>query len=396
MRHQCHFSFHKRPMVGRQDLPRRILVVLVVCVAVVITSCGELAAFQSPTATAVPSPTPAPTRTPTPTAAPTSPPQPVGLLRQVRRREALRCGVNADLPGFGFYDSVRQRWTGFDVDFCRVVAAAVLGNAERVEFVPLTAEQRWDAIRSGEIDVLFRNSTWTVQRDSAEGVDFGPTTFHDGQGFMVREDADISTVADLAGQTVCVMSETTSEANLQDELPARDIAVEIQSFATVNETYNAYETGVCDAVTSDRSQLIAKRETLETPADHLVLGELISREPLGPAYVEDDSEWHDAVNWAIFATIYAEELRVSQENVATLAATSTDPRIRRLLGSEGTIGTDLGLSNDFGLTIIQQVGNYGDIYNRNLGPDTPFNLDRGPNKAWNLGQGGVLYAPPFR
>lgn len=375
-------------------LDRVVRVLLGLSLVLVIVGCSEFAAFQSPTPTLfpqTPSP-PAPTSAPSPTPAPL----PTGLLTRVRQREKLRCGVNADLPGFGFYDSVRQQWNGFDVDFCRVVAAAVHGNAELVEFIPLTAEQRWEAIREGEVDVLFRNSTWTADRDTAEEVDFGPTTFHDGQGFMVRKTAIITALTELEGKTICVTEDTTSESNLRDEMPARNIAVQVQAFPTMDETYTAYDTGSCDAVTSDRSQLIAKRATLTVPEEHTVLNDLISREPLGPAYIEGDSEWHDVVNWAIFVTIYAEELRVNQENVSTLAATSTDPRIRRLLGREATIGTDLGLQNDFAFDVIQQVGNYGDIYNRNLGPETPFNLDRGPNKVWNLGLGGVLSSPPFR
>ncbi len=318
------------------------------------------------------------------------------VLDQVRARGVLRCGVNADLPGFGFYDGVRDTWNGFDVDFCRVVAAAVLGDTDAIEFVPLTAGERWEAIRNDQVDVLFRNSTWTADRDTAEGVDFGPTTFHDGQGFMVRQASDIDAVASLADRTICVTASTTTEANLRDEMPARGIPVEIETFESTEETYRAYDSGMCDAVTSDRSQLIALRETLDSPDDHRVLGELISREPLGPAFVENDSTWRDVISWSIFAAIYAEELRVNQENVRVLAETTTDPRIRRLVGLEGTIGEDLGLDRAFALRIIEQVGNYGDIYNRSLGPDTRFDLDRGPNKVWNLGEGGVLSSPPFR
>lgn len=374
-----------------------------------LAGCGDLGAlFQSPTSTPTPPAvaqatlalpaTPVPTRgpAPPPTAAPT--PVPSSLLQTVKQREKLICGVNADLPGFGFYDAVRRTWSGFDIDFCRVVAAAVLGDANAVEFRALSSEERWNAIRSGEVDVIFRNSTWIAERDASggEGVDFGPTTFHDGQGIMVRKTSNITTLADLAGKTVCVEEATTSEANLRDEFAARSIAITPLVSPNLQANYTAYDESRCDAVTSDRSQLISARQTLQTPSDHVVLGELFSREPLGPAFIQDDSQWRDVVSWAVFATIYAEELRVNQQNVESLAATTTDPRIRRLLGLEGTVGEHLGLSKDFGRVIISQVGSYADIYDRNLGPNTPFDLDRGPNKAWNLGQGGVLASPPFR
>lgn len=383
--------------------------IMLVLLSTTVAACSLPDLSLSPTET--PPPPPPPASLTTPTAAAPMPDSPAdatvvttqeqdgtaseSLLTTVGRREVLRCGVNADLPGFGFYDSVRDEWSGFDVDFCRVVAAAVLGDADGVEFVPLTADTRWEAIRNGDVDVLFRNSTWTAARDTAEGVDFGPTTFHDGQGFLVATDGDIATVGDLNGRSICVIAETTSAANLRDELPVRDITSEIQTYPDAEAMFRAYDDGACDAVSSDRSQLISLRERLRDPVAHTVLAEQISREPLGPAYRENDSEWQDAVNWAVFATVYAEELRVDQRNIATLR-TSDDPRIRRLLGQEGSIGDDLGLRPTFAADIITQVGNYADIYNRNLGPDTRFALDRGPNKVWNLGQGGVLAAPPFR
>ncbi len=359
---------------------------------------------------------PAPTETPAPTTdlatvAPTSEATPADaatlatatpaaaqpLLQKVRERGRLICGTNADLPGFGFYDNVRNRWSGFDVDFCRAVAAAVLGDANAVEFVALTTSgpnERFAAIREGRVDVLFRNTTWTLSRDAL--VAFGPTTFHDGQTFMVRADAGIATLEDLRDKRICVAAGTTSELNLQDDFGARGIDFELISFPDENLLYPAYDEGQCDAVTSDSSQLASKRETLTNPADHVILGDRISREPLGPAFIKGDNQWRDVVSWTVFATIYAEELRVTQSNVAQLAETSSDPRVRRLLGIEGTLGEGLGLPNDFARKIIEQVGSYADIYERNLGPDTPFALERGPNKVWNLGQGGVLASPPFR
>jgi general L-amino acid transport system substrate-binding protein len=284
------------------------------------------------------------------------------------------------------------------VDFCRAIAAAVLGDATAIEFVGLNTSgrnERFEAVRSGQVDVLFRNTTWTLGRDLAQ-LAFGPTTFHDGQTFMVRADAGIGTSADLNGARICVAAGTTSEQNLNDDFAARGITFEAVLFDDENLLYPAYNRGDCDAVTSDSSQLVSKRQTLTNPNDHIVLGERISREPLGPAFIESDEQWRDVVSWAVFATMYAEELRVDRSNVDQLQRTSDDPRVRRLLGLEGDFGAQLGLSDDFAYQIIRQVGSYADIYDRNLGPNTPFELERGPNKAWNLGAGGVLASPPFR
>ncbi|NTU85491.1 MAG: transporter substrate-binding domain-containing protein [Chloroflexales bacterium] len=321
-----------------------------------------------------------------------------GLLQRVRERGRLVCGTNADLPGFGFYDKVRDSWSGFDVDFCRAVAAAIFGDAGAVEFIALNTSgrnERFDAVRSGAVDVLFRNTTWTLGRDIAQ-LAFGPTTFHDGQTFMVRADSGISKSADLAGKRICVARGTTSEQNLNDDFTAQGIAFEGVLYDDENQLYPAYDRGECDAVTSDSSQLASKRQTLSEPEKHSILGERISREPLGPVFIESDEQWRDVVSWVVFATIYAEELRVDQENVAGELKSSDDPRVRRLLGAEGEFGKGLGLSSDFAYQIVSQVGSYGDIYDRNLGPTTPFALERGPNKAWNLGAGGVLASPPFR
>ena len=354
---------------------------------------------QAPTSNpiSVPSPvsaTPALGDTATATPAPTV----GGLLARVKARGKLICGTNADLPGFGFYDNVRSRWSGFDVDFCRAVAAAIFGNSDAIEFVALNTSgqnERFDAVRSGKVDVLFRNTTWTLGRDVAQ-LAFGPTTFHDGQSFMVHAADKVASLNDLAGKKICVARGTTSEQNLNDDFAARGIAFTPELYDDENQLYPAYDSGLCDAVTSDSSQLSSKRQTLAKPQDNVILGDRISREPLGPAFVENDEQWRDVVSWTVFATMYAEELRVDQANVDQMKLNSTDPRVRRLLGLEGDFGTKLGLSNDFGYQIISKMGNYADIYNRNLGPSTPFALERGPNKAWNLGAGGVLASPPFR
>lgn len=345
------------------------------------------------------SPTPEPATTAAVvTPAPPESPVAATLLERVRERGRLICGTNADLPGFAFYDRIRDEWSGFDVDFCRAMAAAIFDDPAAVEYVGLTTSgrnERFEAIRSGAVDVLFRNTTWTLGRDTSQ-LAFGPTTFHDGQTFMVRADSKITSLDGLAGAKICVANGTTSAQNLSDDFAARGIDFTPVLFDDENLLYPAYDRGDCDAVTSDSSQLVSKRQTLENPDDHSILGDRISREPLGPAFIEGDEQWRDIVTWVVFATIYAEELRVDQSNVDRLAETSEDPRVRRLLGIEGDFGSKLGLTNDFALRIIRGVGSYADIYNRNLGPETTFALERGPNKVWNLGAGGVLASPPFR
>ncbi|MFN5059679.1 MAG: amino acid ABC transporter substrate-binding protein [Chloroflexota bacterium] len=324
---------------------------------------------------------------------------PPSTLIQVQARGELHCGVNADLPGFGFYDAVRDRWSGFDVDFCRVIAAAVLGDATKVKFIAVTTadgpNERFNAVRSGMVDVLIRNTTWTASRDGS-GLAFGPTTFHDGQTFMVRKSLNIQTLNDLEGKRICAGEGTTSLLNLRDDFAARGIQFDLVETKGEEELYDSYRDGACDAVTSDSSQLAVERIELPEPDDHVVLGDRISREPLGPVVAEGDDQWFDIVSWAVYASMYAEELRIDNSNVDEYLIDSTDPRVRRLLGVEGTIGQQFGLPVDFGYQIIKQVGNYADIYNKNLGPDTAFAIDRGPNKAWNLGGGGVLASPPFR
>lgn len=379
----------------------------------IILIATPTAAPAQPTPTAAPAPTditaPATSSAATPSAIeptvvptvePATPiPAKTAILARVQERGRLICGTNADLPGFGFYDNVRQNWSGFDVDFCRAVAAAIFGDATKVEFVALGTgpgpNNRFDAIREGRVDVLFRNTTWTLGRN-IDGLAFGPTTFHDGQTFMVRVRNKIAKLEDLEDKIICVAKGTTSEQNLSDDFAARGITFTALVLDGEDALYPAYEDGQCDAVTSDSSQLASERQQLKNPADHVILGDRISREPLGPAFARDDNQWLDIISWTVFATMYAEELRVDQRNVDRLRDTSTDPRVKRLLGLEGDFGAGLGLPNDFGYQIVKQVGNYGDIYNRNLGPTTVFNLDRGPNKAWNLGAGGVLASPPFR
>jgi general L-amino acid transport system substrate-binding protein len=311
-------------------------------------------------------------------------------LALVRERGQLICGVNGALPGFSFLDSATGETTGFDADFCRAVAAAVLGDPDAVEFRTLDADSRQPALLGGEIDVLIRNTTWTVTRDTSWGL-FAPTTFYDGQGMMVRSADGITTLEDLDGANICVQTGTTNELNLADVFDSRGIDYTPQAFGELEQSYSAYDEGTCDAVTSDRSQLVAARTTLNNPDDHLLLDEVMSKEPLGPVVRQGDDPWFNIVKWTVFATIEAEELDITSENVSEMV-TSDDPVIARLLGAEGDLG--LGLEPDWVVDVISAVGNYGEIYDRNLGPDTPFAIERGRNSLYT--DGGLLYAPPYR
>jgi len=357
----------------------------ILVLTLVVAACGETTA---PTATADES---QPTETtgeatPQPTAAPA--PE-GGRLAQVIERDSLVCGTNEGLPGFGFLDENGEN-VGFDIDFCRAIAAAVLGDPTKVEFRPLDADGRQPAILSGEIDVLIRNTTWTVTRDATWGL-FAPTTFYDGQGMMVRAADGITTLEDLAGATICVQTGTTTELNLADVFNARGIDFTPQPFGDDTQTYDAYDEESCDAVTSDRSQLLAQRTALSNPDDHVILEEVMSKEPLGPVVPFGDDNWFNIVKWVVFALIEAEEQGVTQDNVAEMVS-SDNPVVARLLGSEGDKG--LGLSPDWVVDVITAVGNYGEIYDRNLGPGTPFELERGPNALWT--EGGLMYAMPYR
>jgi general L-amino acid transport system substrate-binding protein len=316
----------------------------------------------------------------------------VGRLAAIQARGNLICGVNDALPGFGVVDDQGAN-VGFDIDFCHAVAAALFGDPDAVEFRAVSADGRPTALQSGEVDVLIRNTTWTVSRDADWGS-FAPTTFYDGQGMMVLSSSGITTLEDLDGATICVQTGTTTELNLADVFGARGIAFTPSAFGDDVQTYQAYDNGECDAVTSDRSQLLAQRTALSNPADHIILDEVMSKEPLGPVVPFGDIEWFNVVRWVVFATIEAEELGITQANVAEQAG-SDNPVIARLLGADTPeLGQGLGLEPDWVVDVITAVGNYGEIYDRHLGPGTPFELERGPNDLWT--NGGLLYAPPYR
>lgn len=337
-------------------------------------------------------PTEAPAATTEETAAPAA--QEGSTLQIVRERGVLNCGGNANVPGFGYLDPDTNEFAGFDIDYCRAIAAAVLGDANAVEVRPTTAQERFPVLQAGEVDVLIRNTTWTISRDTSLGFNFAPTTFYDGQGMMVRKDSGITKLEDLEGATICVQQGTTTEKNLADVMRALGVSYEPVVLGDAPSTLAAYDEGRCDGFTTDKSGLVSQQILLQDPSAHVILEETMSKEPLGPLVRHGDDQWFDIVKWVTFGTFQAEELGITSENVEEMAATSEDPVVRNLLGVEGDLGQGLGLDNDFMVQVIKQVGNYGEIYDRNLGPDTPFNLARGLNAQWT--DGGLIYSPPFR
>lgn len=329
------------------------------------------------------------------TPAPTKAPAPGGRLALVKSRGKLICGVNDALPGFSALDKATGQFSGFDADFCRAVAVAVLGDAKAVEFRPLNAAQRGPALQTGEIDVLIRNTTMNLTRDISWGL-FAPTTFYDGQGMMVNKTKlpDVKTLKDLKGATICVQTGTTTELNLTDQMRAAGADFKPVVFQDIDPTYAAYEQGRCDAVTSDKSQLAGRRTVFKSPAEHLIMDVTMSKEPLGPVVPLGDDQWFNVIRWIAFATFQAEETGVTSKNVDEMVKSATSPYTQRMLGASGDLGKALGLDKDWAVRMIKAVGNYGEIYDRNLGPSTPFNIPRGLNKPWT--QGGLLYAPPFQ
>jgi general L-amino acid transport system substrate-binding protein len=314
-------------------------------------------------------------------------------LQAVMERGRLLCGGNAAVPGFGYLDPATQQFAGFDIDFCKAIAAALFDDPSQMEVIPTTGTTRFPALQSGEVDVLIRNTTWTISRDTSLGLDFLATTFYDGQGMMVRKDSGIARLEDLAGGTVCVQQGTTTEKNLADVMRALNVDYEPLVLADAQATREAYDQGRCDGFTTDKSGLVSQQILLQEPEAHIILEETMSKEPLGPSVRHGDNNWGDVVRWVVYCTIQAEELGITSGNVDEMLG-SDDPVVLNTLGVEGDLGLALGLSADFCARVIRHVGNYAEIYERNLGPDTPFDLPRGLNTQWT--EGGLLYAPPFR
>ncbi|WP_428697087.1 amino acid ABC transporter substrate-binding protein [Stappia sp.] len=313
-------------------------------------------------------------------------------LDDVKAKGFLQCGSNTGLAGFAAPDD-KGEWNGLDVDTCRAIAAAIFDDPNAVKFTPLTAKERFTALQTGEVDVLVRNTTWTMSRDTTLGLNFTGVNYYDGQGFMVRKSLDVSSALELSGASVCVQTGTTTELNLTDYFKANGMDYKPVVFEKLEEVNAAYDANRCDVYTTDASGLYSIRLQLTNPGDHIVLPEIISKEPLGPAVRQGDDQWFNLVKWVHNAMLNAEELGVTSANVEEMKA-SENPNIRRLLGVEGQFGEAIGLSNDWAARIIKHVGNYGETFDRNVGPDTPLGIARGVNALWS--KGGLQYAPPIR
>ncbi|MCC8942253.1 amino acid ABC transporter substrate-binding protein [Bradyrhizobium sp. Arg68] len=321
-----------------------------------------------------------------------SPPAHAQTLKAVKERGVLRCGVGQGLLGFSSQDD-QSNWRGLDVDICRAVAAAVLGDPAKVTFAPLDAASRFSALQSGQIDLLSRNSTWTMSRETSLGLMFAGVAYFDGQGFLLRRDSGIDTALQLGGKTVCAQTGTTSQLNVADYFRVNDMALKVLALDTVEESRKAYDDRKCDVLTSDVSQLYAERLKLAAPDSHVILPEVISKEPLGPVVRQGDDQWFNLVKWTLYALINAEELGIKSSTIDD-ALKSSDPNVRRLVGTEGEFGLQLGLSNDWAVRAVRATGNYGEIYERNVGTQSRLSVPRGLNALWT--KGGIQYAPPIR
>lgn len=311
-------------------------------------------------------------------------------LDVVKQRGRLICGVSGKLPGFSFVNE-KGEYSGMDVDICRAVAAALFDDPSKVEYRNLDSAQRFTAVQTGEVDLLSRNSTWTISRDTSLGMEFAPTIFYDGQGIMTPADSGIENLEQLEGKTICVKTGTTTEQNLADNMRKRNIEYTPVVIGDEDTLYNSYAQGRCEAITADRTQLVGRRAILPNPENHTLLSTVMSKEPLAPLVADNDSAWSDAVEWITYSLIQAEEFGINSQNINTFAD-SSDPAIRRFLGAEESFGESMGLPNDFAARVVKHVGNYGEIYDRNIGQ--PFALERGLNKLWT--EGGLHYSPPFK
>lgn len=313
-------------------------------------------------------------------------------LERVKQRGQLICGTSTGIAGFSMADG-QGNWSGLDVDVCRALAAAVFDDPAKVKFIPLASKDRLTALQSGEIDVLPRTTTWTLSRDAGQGLNFTAVNYYDGQGFQVRAKSGVKSVKELNGASICTVQGTTNELNLSDYFRVNKMKYEVVAFQGIDETVKAYESGRCDAISTDMSQLVSYRLKMTDPAEHVLLPEVISKEPIGPYVRQGDDEWFDIVRWSVFALVNAEELGVTKANLAEMLK-SENPEIRRLLGVEGKFGVGLGLTPDWIARIVKHVGNYAESYERNLGSGSRINLPRGINNLWS--KGGIQFAPPVR
>jgi general L-amino acid transport system substrate-binding protein len=313
-------------------------------------------------------------------------------LNTVKARGVLNCGANTGLAGFGIPDR-QGNWSGLDIDYCRAIAVVIFNDPSKVKFVPTTGQNRFAALQSGDVDVLVRNTTWTISRDTSLGLNFTGVNYYDGQGFIVRKELKIKSALELSDAAVCVGQGTTTELNLADYFRANKMRLKTVTYASNDDVVKAYEAGRCDAFTTDASGLYAERLRFAKPDEHMILPEIISKEPLGPSVRHGDDQWFDIVKWVHYAMLTAEELGVTSKNVDE-ALKSENPDVKRLVGTEGNYGEQLGLTKDWAYRIIKQVGNYGESFERNLGEGSPLKIARGINGLWN--KGGLQYAPPIR
>ena len=311
---------------------------------------------------------------------------------EVKKKGFVQCGVNTGLLGFGATNDAGE-WTGFDIDYCKAIAVAIFNDPTKVKYTPLNATERFTALQSGDIDVLSRNTTWTMARDTSQGLTFAGVTYYDGQGFMVRKSLGIASALELSGASICLQTGTTTELNLADYFKAHKMTYTLVAFQQLKEVEAAYDFGRCDALTTDASGLYAIRLTISKPDDHIILPEIISKEPLGPVVRQGDDQWFNIVKWVHFALLNAEELGVNQANVEQMK-TSENQDVRRLLGVDGTFGEGIGVNNDWAYNIIKAVGNYDDIFQRNIGSGSKLQIARGLNNLWT--KNGIQYAPPIR
>ena len=316
-----------------------------------------------------------------------------GTLDDVRAAGSFSCGTNPGLPGFSYMDS-EGNWAGLDVDYCRAMSAAIFGDPDKVKFVPVSSKERFTALQSGEIDVLSKATTWTSTRDTSMGLNFVGVDFYDGQGFMVPESLDVNSALELSGAAICTETGTTTERNIGDYFRTNGMEYKIVAFEKNEEVARAYSAGRCDVYTSDASALYSMRLKLADADQHIVLPEIISKEPLGPVVRQGDDQWFNIAKWTLFAMINAEELGITSANVDELRASSDNPEVLRFLGNGGDYGESMGLSADWAYQIVKQVGNYGEMYDRTVGKDSPLKIERGLNALWT--DGGILYAPPIR
>ncbi|AUH02360.1 amino acid ABC transporter substrate-binding protein [Pectobacteriaceae bacterium CE70] len=314
-------------------------------------------------------------------------------LDAIHKKGFVQCGISDGLPGFSYADA-KGKYTGIDVDICRGVAAAIFGDATKVKYTPLTAKERFTALQSGEVDILSRNTTWTSSRDGGMGFLFAGVNYYDGIGFLTHSKADLKSATELDGATVCIQAGTDTELNVADYFKEHHMKYTPVTFDRSDESAKALESGRCDTLASDQSQLYALRIKLSKPAEYVVLPEVISKEPLGPVVRRGDDDWFSIVRWTLFAMLDAEEMGVTSKNVDQLAAKPTTPDMAHLLGAEGDFGKDLKLPKNWAYNIVKQVGNYGEVFERNVGQGSPLKIKRGLNRLWN--QGGIQYAPPVR